>query len=458
MKDIMKKWKCSTTLKIGIDFIQLVLVFVVFGISLYGAVKISSNNCPDEGARRLLTDWIHNNGKLPIGNEPELQIPNWGFSYATRPYFTSMIGALFETMVGLFSKSDNAMLLASRFMSVVSLTLCAVYSFLIGNELFEEKIKSTLFGSIICFLPQSLFLGMYLNNDSMSLMCVSMLIYYMLKGHKSNWKVKYCIMLALSVAISLLSYYTIYPWILMCGIMFLISLLSNKELSRKDIISKIVITGFVVILLAAWFFVRNAIIFDGDFLGMRAEKESMEQFVRNGGELIYLDNPQKNGVTFFRFWTQCDFRWYNLTKQSFIGVFGYMSVFLDEALYQKYYLIIFGGILIYIIIAAMKLLNKTEKVYFSFLFLSSFLVVLLSVFQSYTRDNQPQGRYIITIVFLFAYIITSALEKIKFIISSNNFSRDGKLFEIEIHIDVIILLLWFVLFINAFIKYLLPLL
>ena len=62
--------------------VQWAFAGLVFLWCLAGAALIRVEFCPDEWARRLLSDFMVKNGVLPVGEEAEIVMENYGFSYA----------------------------------------------------------------------------------------------------------------------------------------------------------------------------------------------------------------------------------------------------------------------------------------------------------------------------------------------------------------------------------------
>ena len=273
------------------------LIAAVFCICLAGAFVLPVEQCPDEYGRQLLSRFIFLRGKLPTGNELETMIMNWkqplfsqelilmpriggydgwGFSYALRPYLSSMIAALFMKLFSLFTESHRILLAASRMCSVLSITGCCWFCLHLGHHLFEKRSSAVLFSAIVCFLPQVQFLGMYQNNDSLALFSASMLLYYLAEGFDRSWPVKSCIGLAIAFSIGLLSYYSIYGWLLMGGVFFVVSILTNSNISDKGrfLFRRVLLILMLCLILAGWFFIRNAMYHNGDFLGLASEQIS----------------------------------------------------------------------------------------------------------------------------------------------------------------------------------------
>ena len=207
------------------------LILTTFLLCAAGAALIPIDWCPDEKGRRLLSDWMFLKSTLPTGHEEETMIELWGFSYALRPYLSSMIGALFMKATALLTGSNRALLLASRMGSVLSVTACCYFCLRLGHRLFEHRSSAILMAVFVCYLPQVLFLGCYQNNDALSLCAVSMLLCFLVEGYDSRWDLKSCIGIGVSLALGLLSYYFIYGWLLMSVVSLPSSLLQTSMVS-----------------------------------------------------------------------------------------------------------------------------------------------------------------------------------------------------------------------------------
>ena len=213
---------------------EYLLVRLVFCICLTGALLLPMEQCPDEAGRHLLSNWIVRTGTLPTGNEMETMLMSWedvnasvlsiradsefdgwGFSYALRPYLSSIVGAVFERIALCFTDSPRILLAASRMCSVLSVTFCCFFCLRLGHRLFNKQGAAALFAALVCFLPQVQFIGMYQNNDSLSLCAVSMMLYYLIEGFDLGWPVRSCVGLGISFSLGLLAYYSVYGWLLM---------------------------------------------------------------------------------------------------------------------------------------------------------------------------------------------------------------------------------------------------
>lgn len=394
----------------GLSREQWILIIVVLLICLTGAFMLDINDCPDETGRRLLSDYIFSNHKLPTGNETETMIQGWGFSYALRPFLSSMVGAVFMWLASIVTHNEYVLFVMSRMCSVLSIALCCYFCQMTGNLLFKNRKVSMLMATLVCFTPQVLFLGMYQNNDSLSLMVVSMMLYFLLKGYHSAWELKYCVGLGISFSLILLSYYSCYGWLLIGGIAFIVCCIrSGNEttagLSSRGyyILIRFIIVSSLILLLAGWFFIRNAVLHEGDFFGIASEVLSRERVAEQG--IFPYNVPNDNGIGFIQFLFEVPYTWILFTVRSLIGYFGYMIIQLTGAQYTVYYIFIVAGLIGFFICWVRKK-EKWDTVLLLTMGLSSLITIALSLIQSYYRDFQPQGRYIVTVLLFISYMMS----------------------------------------------------
>ena len=385
------------------------ILICVFMICLTGAYLLPFEQCPDEAARLKLTRWIIDHATLPTGNEPELIIEKWGFSYATRPFLSSIIGAAFAKLAGLITESQRAALMGARMCSVLSVTGCCAFCLLLGGRLFEKRSSARLFAVLVCFLPQVLFLGMYQNNDSLSLFGISMLLYALIGGRDNHWSVGWCVFIGAAMAVCLLSYYTVYGWLLPAVVFCIAACRSDPHIDHKGsfILKRALLIFAVAMCLAGWHFIRTAYHHSMDFLGISAEftMKSYTETLHLGFQCAY---DMDYSFTYMCVYDK--FIWFRKSIKSFIGVFGYMSYYAPFELYYAYFAIFIGGTIAYLLSAVRTRAERGRRHLLLLLIVSSASCVAISLLQSCFRDFQPQGRYIITCILPLAYMLARALD------------------------------------------------
>lgn len=413
--------------------LEAVVLLMCFCICLTGALLLPMEQCPDEVGRHFLSNWIVRTGTLPTGNEletmlmswedvnaPVLKIEStdgydgWGFSYALRPYLASIVGAAFERIASCFTDSPRILLAASRMCSVLSVTFCCFFCLRLGRRLFARQSAALLFAVCVCFLPQGMFLGMYQNNDSLALCAVSMMLYYLVEGYDRKWPVTSCIGLAGACSLGLLSYYTFYGW-LMTGVVYcVVAVLTDRDIPDKGrlILKRTGLILGICVLLAGWFFIRNAYYHNGDLLGIASEKVSRAEMRGLGYRLYEYVNYQNEGMTIPDFLRMGDQWWMRLSAWSFVGVFGYMDILLPRIQYKLYGAVIAGGALLYFWALVRQKPSRRDSLLTLTMLLASLLTVLMHFWQSYARDFQPQGRYVITLILPLAYMMAYGADKL----------------------------------------------
>ena len=382
--------KRLTITKYKLSLPMIILSGILFVIL---ALKMDSQAGPDENMRMLVVNWIAEHNTLPTGFETELINPLWGFSYAFTPYLPSMIAAIFVKIASVFTSDPQVLLFAARMVGVLSGMGIMLVAFRIGDKLFDNKGSVYFFVSTAAYLPQFTFLSSYLNNDIVSVLSAFMILDAVLDGKKDNWSVKNMVYLAFGVGLCALTYYFGYAWILFAIVGFFVTSF-RQEKDKKTLFRKAGIIALLVFVIAGWYFIRNGIIYEGDFLGYEAQSRCVEMFKER--ELIWpVNNPGMNTMHLRDMLTYG--RWIETTEESFIGMFGGMTICLDGKFYDLYKLAFWMCILLF----ALFRYKTKEKIRTSFILMLLFTIafpIVFSIYSSYTRDFQPQGRYIMTIL------------------------------------------------------------
>ena len=405
---------------------------------------------PDEHWRYILSEWIAVNHKLPTGYEEELQIPIWGYSYAFTPYLPSILAAPLVRLAMFFTSDPQVLLFASRLISVISGAGIIIVSFRIGDKIFERKGSVYFFTALAAYLPQVTFLAGYHNNDIVSLLAAYMVLDAVLDGIKDKWKYKNLIYLSAGLSVCILSYYFGYAWVLFAIAGYFISSFRGRT-SAKKVFSKAGLVFLMTFLLAGWYFVRNAVIYNGDFLGFRSQLDLSLEFAAENG-IVLPNNP---GILHSGLTEMLSGGWIKDTYESFVGLFSGMVIQLK----MRFYLMYLAGFILCIF--SFIITRNRNRVRVSGTFLAMLLAVIIlpvgfSIYSSYMRDYQPQGRYIISILPALAVIFAAGIDGLSELIKSRSSGKNALSAGIGGNLPVIGALALFVMYLVIYCMVMLP--
>lgn len=394
----------------------------VFVLCFSGLIVLKYNSGPDEKMKFVLCQYIFEHNTLPIGDEEEIRDPTWGISYAFTPYFSYIISVGFMKIASIFTNNFDILFRATRLVSVIFITAFAFMCTKIGKKLFKGTYIYFFIG-FVCFLPQLLYIGSYLNNDSMSLFSTAIIVYSWIIGLENNWDKKSCIILALGLGTCALAYYFAYGYIICSILIFCISCWL-KKIDFKEFLKKGFLIAGIALLIAGWWFIRNAIIYNGDIFGFNISREYGEKYAMENFKPSKRWTPLNCGLSLHYMFFETD--WVSKTIQSFFAVFGYMNVYMSKGAYITFEIAISIGLISALIGFIIKsiinnikhhILNeeeknkKKEKVLFNIIMIIAILIPIgLSIYYSYNCDFQSQGRYIISIVIPLMYFFTTGIQ------------------------------------------------
>lgn len=399
---------------------KTVFILLFFAFCLFTCVYLRIEDAPDEDMRYMIPQYIYTHNALPTGDEPELIHHIWGFSYALYPYLASIISAFFMKLASLATSDPTVLLLAARFTSVLAGTAFVFLVFKIGELLFRKKESVLLFAVLCSFLPQFLFLCSYQNNDSLALFSIALIFYFWLRGYRDQWKLSSCIGLGIGCGICALSYYNAYGYILCSIPVFLISMRMFRK-QKKEILKKFILILGIAFLVGGWFFVRNAVLHDGDFLGRETIAEQGEMYAEDEFKPSQHETPAKEGLSFGETFFHFDFNegskepysnWIQNTIYSFIGVFSFLTLFMDLPVYLTYIIFLTLGFLLFCIFGIRKnwWKNKEKRLWMIIGFLCILIPLGMSLYNSYYSDFQAQGRYLMPALIPLMMMITSGYD------------------------------------------------
>jgi 4-amino-4-deoxy-L-arabinose transferase-like glycosyltransferase len=418
--------------------ILMIIVFLtaVFVFMTCWAVVQPFNASPDEAMRYQIVQYLVDHGTLPTGNDPEVRNALWGISYAYYPILAYMVMAVPAKIVSLLTTDFMAVLIAARMVNVVFGTITAYFVYRIGELTFKGGAR-WLFICLTMFLPGHLFLHSYVNVDSMAMLSCAWIVYLWIRSVKEGWTWKICVQLAVAMSICILSHYNAYGYLLCSLLFFVVSILyCQKEEERwKFLLSRGAVIICIVAALTAWWFIRNGLLYQGDFLGLKISDINAEKFAAEGFRPSERPSLKEQGMGLYDMlrmqpesWPH---NWIATVAFSFIGTFGFMDIFMPDYLSKPYLLILAIGIFgCLFLIRKLFFVNGTrveksresaegvtvvhKKIYLEkrwnrqnvmHLAMLAAMVIpfLLLVQYSYTSDLQAQGRYIMPMLVPFMY-------------------------------------------------------
>ncbi len=320
------------------------LLFVLFmGCVIFAIAWILPfNEAPDEEMRYMVPTYIYRHGTLPAGYDPEIRDQIWGISYGFHPILPYIFGGYLMRLVGIFNSSDKALLMAARFINVLIGMGFYWYVLQIAKKLFRRRLFRAYFVALLALLPQLLYLFAYVNTDAIAVFSGAMLIYYWLQGLERKWDRGSCTGLAVGVSVCALSYFNAYGYALFSVIVFVASLLARYarrgvKFCTAVILKRGIYITVIVFLLTGWWFIRCAILYDGDFLGLYAPDKYGELYAMEEFKPSVKQSLAEEGVPLdemLRSEDQGGMDWIRTTYRSTIGYFGYLEEPLGIDIYE----------------------------------------------------------------------------------------------------------------------------
>lgn len=430
--------------KISAEHIRIFLMLaVVLSCMLTFAVIQPFGDGPDEINRFKVVEYIYEHGTLPRGDDPEVILDGYGGSYAFQPILTYIFDGYLLRCFSVFEPSLEMRVFISRLVSVFTGCITALYVKKISDLLFENQKTAWAFTLAVVFLPQNLFVHTYVNTDSMGLLSIAIVLHALICGLRDDFSKRTCIELAVGVILCALSYYNCYG-IIVCAVLFFLAYFARFFRSRLDddgsdrkmpvydyrsLLQKGVFISVIVLLCISWWFIRNAILYEGDFLALEARNICAAETGLEAYNPYTRDTCQRMGITLKEMVFGTNY--FTLVWKSFIAMFGPMLIPTHHYIYMAFKDLFFMaviGLLIPIKTSVLTWTKHSQKwlVHFTMI-LSIIIPVILALYYSYTFDFQPQGRYYLPMVIPFMYFLTMGIEKliglIVWLVSKINIAR-----------------------------------
>lgn len=395
------------------------LCLCLFGIFLAWSMMQPFGAPPDEAERYKITAYIVKHGTLPHGGDPEIMLDGWGFSYGFQPILPYILSAYFVRFVSLFTSSEYVILIAARMVSVMTGVVMAAIVWKLSEKLFREKSTALLFAFLVCLLPQCMFMHTYVNVDSMALMSSALIVYSWVIGLESGWNTKSCCFLGVGMGLCAMSYYDAYGFLLCSIFAFLSSFIhydrreKKLRIEWKELLKKGFLAGGIAFLIAGWWFIRSAVLYDGDFLGLRTRDAYAEKYAAKHLKPSMAPTWHNAGFSIIDMLRQSDYL--NLLTKSFVGMFEHMKLPLPDWMYRIYFAVLGLGLLFAVLPMRKRKALKLQKkrIVFHMSMIACILIPnWLCLWAAYDVDYQPQGRYILPMIIPFMYYVTLGFRKL----------------------------------------------
>lgn len=440
---------------------DICFILLMGGFLFFLAWILPANGGPDEEARYLVPQYIYRHGTLPAGGDPEIRINYWGISYAFHPILPYIIGGYLMKLVAVFNSSEHALLMAARFVNILFGMGFYWYVLQISRKLFRKKLFRAYFVALLAMLPQLLYLFVYVNTDGIALFSTAMIVNYWLVGLEQKWDRKSCTALAVGIAFCALSYFNAYGYALLSVFLFVGSLIVfyRKDGAKRcieTILKRGIYITVIVFVLCGWWFIRSAVLYNGDFLGLNAPSVYAEKYADEEFKPSVKKSVQEQGISLKKMLRPSEeggMEWLRTTYRSTIGYFGFFEYALGQDIYsihKKLWMLGILGVLLKIGLAVGSYLKSavlrprfvSTAVHSeqrsalparldpaNFLILQFSLIcciiipVLLSLVYSYTDDFQPQGRYLMPMILPVMYFTAAGTEQVMTLFFRDWFGR-----------------------------------
>lgn len=427
----MDETKSKHKFRLNVKMIfKIILILYIFILCTTLALNMKYNWAPDEAMKYDICRYLYANKTLPHGGDPAIREVNWGISYAFFPILSYIFSTIFMIITTkFFTIDDTLVFISTRFVSVIFMCMYAFMNIKIAEKLFKG-IYRWMYIAFVTLLPQIIFLGSYLNNDSFALFSTSVIVYAWIIGMESNWNWKSCIILGLGIGTCALSYYNAYGFIL-GSVIFYLGSNFIKKIDIKTFLKKGCTIALIAFIIAGWWFIRSFILYDGDIFGLKTMKEYAETYAKEDIKPSNRRTPNNRHLSLANMLFKSG--WTKTTILSFIGVFSNMTIYMKPIIYNIYKAIFItglGGAILNIIIKIIKnirqkikhtnkQLTKEEKtnikeqiLFNSIMVICMIIPVCLNIYNSYFSDFQPQGRYMMPMIIPFMYFIVIGIQKI----------------------------------------------
>lgn len=420
---------------------EIVFYLLVFAAMTCFAMIQTYGDPPDEINRFKVVNYICNHGRLPHGADPEVILAGYGASYAFQPILTYIIQGFLLRFLKLFTSDGYLLLLAARMVNVLFGVGMAYFVRRTAKEAWNNPYLQWTFTLLVVFLPQNIFIHSYVNTDSMAMLSVSVIFYVLLRAQRTGYDRKDCMLLSAGIILCAMSYYNAYGIILAAIIIFAANFIhAGIRIEWSPLLKKGMFISVIVLVGIGWWFIRNAVLYDGDIIAMNARRECAIQTATPDYNPLTRFTYQNAGIPLSEMLFTTGYL--TLLRDSFIAMFGPMIIPTHGLIYIYYkrlwIITCLAAVLPVKKICAFlreKIKNpqtveesywekkrdvsrKSIYVFYAGMAMFCIITIALSIYYSYTWEFQPQGRYILPVLIPLMYLVTLGLQKIGMILEN----------------------------------------
>ena len=293
-----------------------------------------------------------------------------------------------------------------------------------------------MFTALVVFLPGNVILYSYVNCDALAMCSTAIIFYSWVKAYKEGWNWATCAVSASGMGLCFLSYYNAYGFILTTFFFFVGTMLTDQEKAPKERWKEMIQKGLfilvIVCVIALWWFIRNAILYHGDFLGRETSSACAELYARAKYKPSNSKTFQKKGdsmlcMIFYRP-VYLEHDWLVTVLYSFVGAFGYNRIYLSKMIIVPYLCCLGIGLILMrnccqrdfffwnadgtqTAIAGKTKRKWSKTGWFTWANVFALLIPnYLNAYYSYSSDFQPQGRYSRPMLIPLMYFVTKGVQ------------------------------------------------
>ena len=357
-----------------------VLLLIAAASGLLWLYSVPFHKGPDEAAHFQIVRFIRAYGRLPVFAPNELWLfrtpSGYVETYAAFPPLAYIVAAA----VGWLT--DDRSMWAARYVSLGSYLGTVALTFWTARRLFPSTRPVAICSAIIVtFLPQFAFTSGYVNNDALPTLIAAAMLALLVCASQGGARPGTLFGAGLMIGALLITKYTFYGAAAIgAGVAVL---LAARGMSRWRSLSAL---AAGVILMSGWWFVRNVQLY-GEVIPSHVIANAK---AAAGGNSLFI--PIDHGLNLLTMSTETSF--WELTLKSFVGVFGFMAVYLDAPYYwTALVLALLGGIGLALrarrggITRSQVLIGLTGA---AILGVTLLLTMVVSLYGEYS----PQGRYL----------------------------------------------------------------